>query len=54
MENLYKKGINNIKAVNRSVKKIKLNNDYEILSSSLDSLHDELEFADIVIASLIN
>ena len=51
MENLFKNGINKIKSVNRSVKKIKLDNDYEVISSSLDSLHHELEFADIVIAS---
>ena len=51
MENLFKNGINKIKSVNRSVKKIKLDNDYELISSSLESLHDELEFADIVIAS---
>ena len=51
MENLFKNGIHKIKSVNRSIKKIKLHNDYEIVSSSLDSLHDELEFADIVIAS---
>ncbi|MFL2714622.1 MAG: glutamyl-tRNA reductase [Gammaproteobacteria bacterium] len=51
MENLFKNGINKIKSVNRSVKKIKLDNDYEVISSSLDSLHDELEYADIVIAS---
>ena len=51
MENLFKNGINKIKSVNRSVKKIKLVNDYELISSSLESLHDELEFADIVIAS---
>ena len=53
MENMYKKGICNIKAVNRTPKKIKLNNNFEILSSSLDSLHDELETADIVVASSI-
>ena len=51
MNNFFKKGICRIKSVNRSVKKIKLDNDYEILSSSLDSLHDELEITDIVIAS---
>ena len=51
MENLFKNGINKIKSVNRSVKKIKLDNNYQVVSSSLDSLHDELEFADIVIAS---
>ena len=53
MENLFKNGINKIKSVNRSVKKIILGSDYQILSSSLDALHDELEFADIVIASSI-
>ena len=51
MDNLYKNGIKRIKSVNRSVKTIKLDDDYEIISSSLDSLHDELELADIVIAS---
>ena len=51
IENLYKKGINKIKSVNRTIKKISLNNSYEILSTSLDALHDELENADIVIAS---
>ena len=51
MNNFFKKGICRIKSVNRSVKKSKLDNDYEILSSSLDSLHDELEITDIVIAS---
>ena len=51
IDNLYKKGINNIKSVNRTVRKIKLDDNYEILSSSLESLHDQLEIADIVIAS---
>ena len=51
IENLYKKGINKIKSVNRSIKRIKLNDNYEILSASLESLHDQLENADIVIAS---
>jgi len=51
IENLYKKGINKINSVNRTTKKIKLNNSYEIISSSLDTLHDYLEDADIVIAS---
>tara|TARA_B100001250_G_scaffold413065_1_gene445990 strand:+ start:1245 stop:2477 length:1233 start_codon:yes stop_codon:yes gene_type:complete len=53
MNNLFNNDICRIKSVNRSVKKIKLDNDYEIISSSLDSLHDELEIADIVIASSI-
>ena len=51
IENLYKKGINKINSVNRTTRKIKLNNSYEIISSSLDTLHDYLEEADIVIAS---
>ena len=51
IDNLYKKGINNIKSVNRTVRKIRLDDNYEILSSSLESLHDQLEIADIVIAS---
>jgi len=51
IESLYKKGIKQINSVNRSIKKIRINKDYEILSSSLESLHDELEQADIVIAS---
>ena len=51
IENLYDKGIRNIKLVNRTVKKINLGKNFEILSSSLDSLHDQLELADIVISS---
>ena len=53
IENLYDKGIRNIKLVNRTVKKIYLDKNFEILSSSLDSLHDQLEQADIVISSSI-
>ena len=34
-----------------SIKKIKLNDSYEIFSGSLESLHNELEHTDIVIAS---
>ena len=48
---LIKKGITNIRAVNRSKKIIKINNDHEIVPSSLNTLHRQLEFADIVIAS---
>jgi len=51
INNLYKNGINKINLVNRSIKKIKLLDDYEIISSSFDSLHDILEISDIVIAS---
>ena len=51
IKRLYEKGINKIKSINRSVKKIKLNDSYEIFSGSLESLHSELEHTDIVIAS---
>ena len=51
IESLYKSGINKIKSVNRTIRKIKLHNSYEIVSASLDALHDQLENADIVIAS---
>ena len=53
ISNLYDKVIHNIKLVNRTIKKINLNKNFEILSSSLDSLHDQLELADIVISSSI-
>ena len=53
MQNLYKQGITNIKSVNRSIKKIQISNDYEIFSSTLDTLYDELEYSDILIASCI-
>ena len=53
ISNLYNKGIHNIKLVNRTIKKINLNKNFEILSSSLDTLHDQLELADIVISSSI-
>ena len=51
MENLYRSGIKNVNSVNRSIKSIKLGNSFEIISSSLDTLHDQLQFCDIVIAS---
>ena len=51
IESLYKNGINKIKSVNRTIRKMKLHNSYEIVSASLDALHDQLENADIVIAS---
>ena len=51
IKNLYKNGINKINLVNRSIKKIKLFDEYEIISSSLDNLHNALETSDIVIAS---
>ena len=51
MDNLYRSGINNINSVNRTIKNIKLVNGYEIVSSALDTLHDQLKFSDIVVAS---
>lgn len=51
IKRLYEKGIDKIKLINRSIKKIKLNDSYEIFSGSLESLHNELEHTDIVIAS---
>ena len=51
IENLNKKGINKIKAVNRSIKTMDISDDFKITSSKLDKLHSHLEDADIVIAS---
>ena len=51
MENLYRSGIKNVNSVNRSIKNIKLGKSFEIISTSLDTLHDQLQFCDIVIAS---
>ncbi len=51
IENLNKKGINKIKAVNRSIKTMDISDDFKITSSKLDKLHKHLEDADIVIAS---
>ena len=51
IKRLYEKGIDKIKSINRSIKKIKLNDSYEIFSGSLESLHNELGHTDIVIAS---
>ena len=53
IENLFKKGIRNIKAVNRSVREITISDNYSVMPLPLDMLHDELEEADIVIASAI-
>ena len=49
--NLYDNGINKIKSVNRSKKQISIKNNFEIMSSSLDSLHNEIKKSDVVIAS---
>ena len=51
IENLHNKGIKNIKAVNRSVKRMVISTNIEITSSKLEKLHSHLEDADIVIAS---
>ena len=51
IDDLIKKGITNIRAVNRSKKIIKINDGHEIVPSCVITLHRELEFADIVIAS---
>ena len=51
MENLYRNGIKNINSINRSIKNIQLNNKFEIVSSSLDALHNQIQISDIVIAS---
>lgn len=51
IENLHNKGVNKIKAVNRSVKTMNISDDFKITSSKLDKLHSHLENADIVIAS---
>ena len=51
MENLYRSGMKNVNSVNRSIKNIKLGKSFEIISTSLDTLHDQLQFCDIVIAS---
>ena len=51
MENLYRSGIKKVNSVNRSIKNVKLGKSFEIISTSLDTLHDQLQFCDIVIAS---
>ena len=51
IDNLFKKGIKNIKAVNRNIRQIVVSGKFEVLSLPLERLHDELETADVVIAS---
>jgi len=53
IDELIKKGISNIRAVNRSVKEIIISDSFGIVSSPLSTLHSELEQADVVIASAI-
>lgn len=51
IDNLHKSGITNVKAINRSVKKIIISESLQITPLALNKLHDELEHSDIVIAS---
>ena len=51
IDNLHKSGITNVKAINRSVKKITISESLQIAPLALSKLHDELEHSDIVIAS---
>lgn len=51
IDNLHKSGITNVKAINRSVKKITISDSLQITPLALNKLHDELEHSDIVIAS---
>ena len=51
IDNLFKKGIKNIKAVNRNIRQIVVSGKFEVSSLPLERLHDELETADVVIAS---
>jgi glutamyl-tRNA reductase len=52
IENLYQKGITKISAVNRSSKEITINENFSIVSSSLQRLEDEIKYADVVITSI--
>ena len=51
IDNLHKSGITQVKAINRSVKKIVISESLQITPLALNKLHDELEHSDIVIAS---
>ena len=51
IDNLFDSGINKIKSINRTKKRIEIKNNFEILSSTLDSLHDEIKLSDVIIAS---
>ena len=51
IDNLHKSGITNVKAINRSVKKITISESLQIIPLALNKLHDELEHSDVVIAS---
>tara|TARA_B110000881_G_scaffold215203_1_gene228877 strand:- start:976 stop:1914 length:939 start_codon:yes stop_codon:yes gene_type:complete len=51
IKNLFKNGIKNIRAVNRNIREIVISDEYKVMPVLLEKLHDELEAADIVIAS---
>ena len=51
IKNLFKNGIENIRAVNRNIREIIISDEYKVMPTSLEKLHEELEDADIVIAS---
>jgi len=51
IDNLFDSGINKIKSINRTKKRIEIKNNFKILSSTLDSLHDEIKLSDVIIAS---
>ena len=51
IDNLHKSGITQVKAINRSVKKIIISESLQITPLALNKLHDELEHSDIVSAS---
>ena len=51
IESLYKSGIRNINAINRSIKTINISESFDVMSMPLSSSQKYLEEADIVIAS---
>jgi len=51
IESLYKSGIRNINAINRSIKTINITGNFNVMSMPLSSSQKYLEAADIVIAS---
>ena len=51
IESLYKSGIKNINAINRSIKVINISDTFNVIPMPLSHVHKALEDADIVIAS---
>ncbi|MDB4252811.1 glutamyl-tRNA reductase [Gammaproteobacteria bacterium] len=51
IESLYKSGIKNINAINRSIKVINISDTFNVIPMPLSHAHKALEVADIVIAS---